>query len=88
MRGGRPQPWAYDRPMVYSPGVGKTPNDWAEEEARRKESLARVSNPHGRSPTRATRLVIGWALGLVVIAAIVATVLGLFGVIDIFLPAR
>ena len=73
--------------MVYGPPIGKTPNDWAEEEARRQESLARVSNPHGRSPSRATRMILGWILAIAAIAMILVTVLGLIGVVDIFQPA-
>ena len=70
--------------MNFRPGIGKTPDDWAEEEARRRERHERAHNPHGRSPSRTTRLVIGWAFALLAVALVVATILGLAGVIDVF----
>ena len=69
---------------MYDPQIGKSPKDWAEEEARRKERREPLDNPYGRPVSPMTRRVLGWILVALVVAMIVTTVLGLLGVIGIF----
>ena len=69
--------------MSIDPVRGMTPDDWAEMEARRLERRQRVHNEHGRAPSRATRLVLGWILGLGLVAAVVYTILALVGVVPL-----
>ena len=71
--------------MTYGPPMGKTPNDWAEEEARRRERHERVHNPHGRELGANSRLALQIILGLALGVMVVVTVLGLLGIVDIFL---
>ena len=67
--------------MPIDPVRGMTPDDWVEMEARRLERRERVHNDHGRAPSRATRLVLGWTFGLALVAAAVYTILALVGVV-------
>jgi len=75
-----------ERSVVYPPSIGKTPNDWAEEEARRQELREPLDDPYGTSLSRRTRRVMGWTIALALIAMMALTLLGLLGVIDIFEP--
>ena len=73
--------------MSIDPTKGMTPNDWVEMEARRMERRERIHHEHGRQTSRHTRLAIGWAFGLVVAAAVIYTLLALFGVIPAPIPS-
>jgi hypothetical protein len=72
--------------MAYAPGAGKTPKNWAEEEARRRESHGRTHNPHGRELGHRTRSVLGLVVATLIILMVALTVLGVLGIIDVFGP--
>lgn len=74
--------------MTYPPEIGKTPQDWAEEEARRHERRERVHNPHGREVGRGTRVALALVISTLLVLMVMTTVLGLLGVIPIFTPSR
>ena len=63
-----------------------TPREWAESDARRRQRREDLQNPYGRSLSPRTRIVLGWILALAALAAVVASILGLGGVLDIFPP--
>ena len=71
---------------MHLPPVGKTPNDWAEEEARRFEVREALDSPYGTSLSRRSRRIMGWVLALILIGMMTLTLLGLLGVIDVFNP--
>jgi hypothetical protein len=74
--------------VAYTPGAGKTPKDWAEEEVRRRESRDRTHHPHGRELGSRTRTVLGLVITTLVVAMVVLTILGVLGVTDLFDPPR
>jgi hypothetical protein len=69
--------------MGFNPGTGMTPNDWAEQEARRAERVQRADNPHGRDISGSSRRITGWILALLALALVAYTVLVYAGVISI-----
>jgi hypothetical protein len=75
------------RTMSIDPTKGMTPNDWVEMEARRLERRERIHREHGRQTSRRTRLLVGWAFGLAVVAAVVYTLLALFGLVPAPIPS-
>jgi len=66
---------------------GMTPDDWVEMEARRLERRERIHREHGPQTSRRTRLLVGWALGLAAAAAVVYTLLAMFGVVPAPVPS-
>jgi hypothetical protein len=73
-------------PVSIDPIRGMTPDDWVEMEARRLERRERVHHEHGQQTSRRTRLLVGWALGLLGAAAVVYTLLALFGIVPASVP--
>ena len=69
--------------MGFNPGTGMTPNDWAEQEARRAERVQRADRPHGREISPRPRRITGWVLGLAALALVLYTLLAWAGVITI-----
>ena len=68
--------------MSTDPFGGMTPNDWAENEARRAERQQRADNPHGSEISSGSRRTVAWVLGLAALALVAYTILGLLGVIE------
>ena len=69
--------------MGFNPGTGMTPNDWAEQEARRAERVQRAKNPHGREMSPRSRRIAGWIFGLAALALVVYAILAwanIFGI--------
>ena len=62
------------------PYGGMTPNDWAENEARSAEREQRADNPDRQEISPRSRRVTAWILGLLAMALVAYTVLGLLAV--------
>jgi hypothetical protein len=69
--------------VAFDPNIGMTPNDWAENEARRAERVQRADSPHGREISRGSRRVVAWILGIAALALVLYAILGWLGVIVI-----
>ena len=69
--------------MGFNPGTGMTPNDWAEQEARRAERAQRADRPHGREISGRSRRITGWILALAALALVLYTLLAYMGVIRV-----
>lgn len=65
----------------FNPGTGMTPNDWAEQEARRAERVQRADRPHGREISGRSRRITAWIIGLAAVAMVVYAILGWLGII-------
>jgi len=69
--------------MGFYPGTGMTPNDWAEQEARRAERVQRADNPHGREMSARSRRITGWILAFAALALILYAALGWLGIVGV-----
>jgi hypothetical protein len=56
------------------------PGDWAENEARREESLRRAHERHGTEPSERARTVVAAIVGIAFLAVIVYAILAWLGV--------
>ncbi|MGH2393907.1 MAG: hypothetical protein ACRDGH_10530 [Candidatus Limnocylindria bacterium] len=69
--------------MGFNPGTGMTPNDWAEQEARRAERVQRADRPHGREISARSRRITGWIIGLLALGLILYAAFGWLGILSI-----